>query len=57
MLKAGDRDGAEMLGIVTALDIGGLFKAVVSVVGVFKGRVEVAFSTFKTASPPGSEAS
>ena len=38
-----------MLGIFTALGIGGLFKALASVVGLFKGRVEVAFTGGKTA--------
>ncbi len=40
VLKAGDRGGAEMLGIFTALGIGGLFKALGSVVGLYKGSVE-----------------
>ena len=37
MLKAGDRGGAEMLGIFSALGIGALFKALITVVGLFKG--------------------
>ena len=49
VLKAGDRGGAEMMGIFTALGIGGLFKAVVSIVGLFKARVEMAFTGGKTA--------
>ncbi len=57
VLKAGDRGGAEMLGIFTALGIGGLFKAVISVVGLFKGRVELAFSTGKTAFYAGTDIS
>ncbi len=48
VLKAGDRGGAEMLGIFTALAIGGLFKALVSVVGLFKGSVEWAWRTGRT---------
>ncbi|MEE8408688.1 MAG: oligopeptide transporter, OPT family [Myxococcota bacterium] len=40
VLKAGDRGGAEMLGIFAALGVGATFKALVSVVGVFKGTVE-----------------
>jgi putative OPT family oligopeptide transporter len=40
VLKAGDRGGTEMLGIFAALGVGGLFKALVSVVGLFKGYVE-----------------
>lgn len=57
VLKAGDRGGAEMLGIFTALGIGGLFKALVSIVGVFKGRLEVAFSAGKTAFYAGTDVS
>jgi len=48
VLKAGDRGGAEMLGIFAALGIGALFKALVSVVGLFKGTVEGAWQIGKT---------
>jgi putative OPT family oligopeptide transporter len=48
VLKAGDRGGAEMLGIFAALGIGGLFKALVTVVGAFKGSVEWATRVGKT---------
>ncbi len=40
VLKAGDRGGAEMKGIFTALGCGALFKALVGVGGLFKGTVE-----------------
>ena len=40
VLKAGDRGGAEMTGIFAALGLGALFKALVGVVGAFKGTVE-----------------
>ncbi|RLB62734.1 MAG: oligopeptide transporter, OPT family [Deltaproteobacteria bacterium] len=40
VLKAGDRGGAQMLGIFWALGIGALFKALITVVGLFKGSVE-----------------
>jgi putative OPT family oligopeptide transporter len=40
VLKAGDRGGAEMLGIFSAMAIGALFKALVSIVGVFKETVQ-----------------
>jgi putative OPT family oligopeptide transporter len=49
VLKAGDRGGAEMLGVFAALGIGGLFKFLVSVVGLFKGSVEGALRLGKTA--------
>ena len=49
VLKAGDKGGAEMLGIFSALGIGALFKLLVSVVGIFKGSVEMAFRAGKTA--------
>jgi len=48
VLKAGDRGGAEMLGIFVALGIGGLFKALVTVGGLFKGSVEWATRVGKT---------
>jgi putative OPT family oligopeptide transporter len=48
VLKAGDRGGAEMLGIFAALGIGGLFKALVSVVGLFRGAVEWGWRIGKT---------
>jgi putative OPT family oligopeptide transporter len=48
VLKAGDRGGAEMLGIFTALGIGGLFKALVNVVGLFKSTVEWGWRLGKT---------
>jgi putative OPT family oligopeptide transporter len=37
---AGDRGGSEMKGIFAALALGGLFKALVTVVGLFMGSVE-----------------
>jgi putative OPT family oligopeptide transporter len=40
VLKAGDRGGAEMFGIFAALGVGALFKTLVEVVGLFKGKVE-----------------
>jgi putative OPT family oligopeptide transporter len=40
VLKAGDRGGAEMLGIFAALAFGGLFKALILIVGLFKESVE-----------------
>ncbi len=40
VLKAGDRGGAEMFGIFTALGVGALFKTLVEAVGLFKGKVE-----------------
>lgn len=49
VLKAGDRGGAEMLGIFAALGVGALFKALIDVVGVFKGKFEAAWATGKTA--------
>jgi putative OPT family oligopeptide transporter len=48
VLKAGDRGGAEMLGIFAALGIGAVFKALISVVGLFKGTVEGAWQIGKT---------
>ena len=49
VLKAGDKGGAEMLGIFSALGIGALFKLLVSVVGIFKGSVEGAVKIGKSA--------
>jgi putative OPT family oligopeptide transporter len=48
VLKAGDRGGAEMLGIFVALLLGMGFKALVSVLGLFKGTVEGALRLGKT---------
>ncbi len=48
VLKAGDQGGAEMTGIFVALGLGGLFKALVAVGGVFKGTVEWATPVGKT---------
>jgi putative OPT family oligopeptide transporter len=48
VLKAGDRGGAEMLGIFAALGIGALFKALIEVVGLFKGTVEWGWRIGKT---------
>jgi putative OPT family oligopeptide transporter len=49
VLKAGDKGGAAMLGIFAALGLGGLFKFLISVVGLFKGSVEGALKIGKTA--------
>jgi putative OPT family oligopeptide transporter len=49
VLKAGDKGGAEMKGIFFAFLVGGLFKVLGSVVGLFKGTVEGAMSIGKTA--------
>ncbi len=49
VLKAGDRGGAEMLGIFWALGLGALFKALIDVVGLFKGKFEAAWATGKSA--------
>lgn len=49
VLKAGDRGGTEMLGIFYALLLGGLFKVLVGVVGLFKETAEGAFRVGKTA--------
>ncbi len=48
VLKAGDRGGAEMLGIFAALGVGALFKTLVNVVGLFKGAVEFGWRAGKT---------
>ncbi len=48
VLKAGDRGGAEMMGIFSALAIGAGFKILESVVGLFKGAVEGAVRIGKT---------
>lgn len=49
VLKAGDRGGEEMKGIFSALLIGGVYKTVVSVVGVFQETVEKAWSVGRSA--------
>ena len=49
VLKAGDKGGAEMMGIFAALGIGGLFKVLIDVVGLFKGTVEGAVRVGKSA--------
>src|SRR5678816_102877 len=49
VLKAGDRGGEEMKGIFSALLIGGGYKAVVSVVGLFNGTISKATQVGKTA--------
>jgi len=49
VLKAGDRGGEEMKGIFSALLIGGGYKAVVSVVGLFNGTISKAAQVGKTA--------
>ncbi len=43
VLITGDRGGTEMLGIFVALLIGGVFKALVDVAGIFRGTVEGAW--------------
>lgn len=48
VLKAGDRGGAEMKGIFTALGVGLVFKGLVQVVGLFKGTVEGATQVGRT---------
>lgn len=48
VLKAGDRGGAEVFGIFIALLIGGLFKTLVDVLGLFKGSVEHAWQVGRT---------
>jgi putative OPT family oligopeptide transporter len=57
VLKAGDQGGAEMTGIFVALGLGGLFKALVTVGGVFKGTVEWASQVGKTGLYFGTEVS
>lgn len=57
VLKAGDRGGAEMRGIFSALGIGALFKALVSVAGIFKPTVEGAMRTGRTALYAGTDIS
>jgi putative OPT family oligopeptide transporter len=57
VLKAGDRGGAEMLGIFVALGLGALFKSLVSVVGLFKGTVEGAWQVGRTAFYVGTDVS
>jgi len=49
VLKAGDVGGSDMMGIFTALGIGGLFKVLGSVVGTFKDTVEYSFQAGRTA--------
>jgi putative OPT family oligopeptide transporter len=49
VLKAGDRGGEEMKGIFSALLVGGAYKAVVSVVGLFDATVSKAWAVGKTA--------
>ena len=48
VLKAGDRGGAEMAGIFKALGIGMVFKALVQVVGIFRGTVAGAWMAGRT---------
>ncbi len=48
VLKAGDRGGAEMLGIFSALGVGALFKALISVGGLFRPSVEWATKVGRT---------
>ncbi len=57
VLKAGDRGGSEMTGIFVALRLGGLFKALVTVAGVFKGTVEWAAQVGRTGFYLGTEIS
>jgi putative OPT family oligopeptide transporter len=57
VLKAGDRGGAEMMGIFTALAWGMGFKALVSVAGLFKGTVEGSVRLGKTALYAGTDIS
>lgn len=49
VLKAGDRGGAEMMGIFAALGLGAAFKAVIEIVGLFKASVEHAWKVGKSA--------
>ena len=57
VLKAGDRGGAEMMGIFKALGVGALFKVCIDVVGLFKGTVEGAARAAKTAVYAGTDVS
>ena len=57
VLKAGDRGGAEMRGIFVALGFGMAFKAMIEVVGAFKGTVEAAWRTGKTTIYAGTDVS
>jgi putative OPT family oligopeptide transporter len=57
VLKAGDRGGAEMAGIFIALLLGGLFKASITVAGLFKGTVEWAREIGRTGFYVGTEVS
>ncbi|HGY92211.1 MAG TPA: oligopeptide transporter, OPT family [Planctomycetes bacterium] len=57
VLKAGDRGGAEMKGIFSALGFGALFKALQSIVGVFVGTAETAFRAGKAVVMVGTDVS
>ncbi|MCB1152542.1 oligopeptide transporter, OPT family [bacterium] len=57
VLIAGDKGGEDMSGIFKALAIGGGFKVLVNVFGVFKGSVEGALRVGKTAFGFGSDIS
>jgi putative OPT family oligopeptide transporter len=48
VLKAGDRGGAEMMGIFWALGVGALFKTLIEVIGLFKGAVQWSCQIGKT---------
>lgn len=48
VLKAGDKGGAEMMGIFGALAVGAAFKALASVGGLFKGSVEWGWRAART---------
>jgi putative OPT family oligopeptide transporter len=57
VLKAGDRGGAQMMGIFTALGLGAAFKACIGVLGVIKGTVEGSVQVGKTAVYAGTDIS
>jgi len=57
VLKAGDRGGAEMMGIFTALGWGAAFKALQQVGGVIKGTVEGATQIGRTGFYAGTDVS
>ncbi|MAB78514.1 MAG: oligopeptide transporter, OPT family, partial [Planctomycetes bacterium] len=57
VLKAGDRGGAEMMGIFGALGVGAAFKILVDIVGLFQGAVEGAWKVGKTAIYAGTDIS
>jgi putative OPT family oligopeptide transporter len=57
VLKAGDRGGAAMTGIFSALGIGAAFKLLQSVGGIFSGTVEHALRVRKTAFYAGTDIS